>query len=309
MIRNYSIRKINLAAENNKTAASIREHLTELNSDEFRLTKCEYCSSQNLAQARNMKLYRIDIEMLKDRSERHYVDLILNEIRNAVPLPLEVYNTFYDLRRNLTIYLRPIKKPDKTDNKKREGKQKNTINAAREGQTGDTRNATFSGYTTNEVTMRMSRGVNTDTNEKPAKVEESTSNTYNAVPPVYERINKMSLFAYLGKEDNYKKVRMVLAYLRNHKDAHYNGETYVSTCTHLRSLGFPKDDQKLYDVYMEYSLSQGFDVKEVEEDLRVYGRYMENRNVQYINAVRRDHHAYTGRSEATGRCDPECTIL
>lgn len=303
---NSNPRKINLAADNNKTAKKILDHLTELNDSRYLLLECKYCAS-----ARGIRLYKVAIEMLSHQTEAFYVNLILDEVNKAVPLSLEVFNSFYDLKKHLTVYLKVGKKKKTTSDSYDNTGDKKAVNVK------DFRTVTFDNQKRTEAIQKSSKSTNTEPATAEEKIEENimqpTPNTqrYNCVPMDYKRENNILLLAHLSKPEVYDRARMVLAYLRYHKDTHLDGHTYVSLCSKLRSQGFPKNDDELHKVYVEFGASQGFAPEDIEEDLRVYRRYVENKHVSYINSVARNHDRYTGGRSTIGTCDPDpnCCIL
>lgn len=85
---------------------------------------------------------------------------------------------------------------------------------------------------------------------------------------------------------------------------------------YLRAQGFPKDDNKLKEIYIAYCRNQGFEDNEIKQDLTTYGRFLAAKRTMQINAAAKAHKTYgTGATNSnykpsqTTKCDPDCNIL
>lgn len=327
---NGQVRNSDPAIDANVTATRIIEELKQ--HALLKPNKCEVCLSK-----RGRRLYMLDIEMLTDQPVQFYIDFVAETLNESLPIHLEAVDSFFDLKSNLVIHLRITKSKKKKKKDTIRKQQKADINfvpavasstatfaGARERNAGDLSPATFDGKAVQEVTLRTSTATMTtdsDEGEEPTERAEEriTERTGCAIPYSYEGTKRMMLESYLTKPEIFEKVRLMVAYLRYHKDTmeHYNGQTYVSIGVRLRCLGFPTDDDEVRDVYFGFCKSQGFTETEIEKDLQTYRRHLESQKISYYNNASRAHQTYshpeTTRRARTlgshGPCDPECNIL
>lgn len=71
----------------------------------------------------------------------------------------------------------------------------------------------------------------------------------------YDIINRMQLEGRLTESAVYDRVRLYLAYLDNHRDSHFEGQTSFSVTVKLRAMDFPENIQEVREIYFAFCRS------------------------------------------------------
>lgn len=261
---------------------------------------------------RRFKMYIVKIDGVRLEEKDTLFQQAEREIQKKFKTKIEICEIIQDCKTNeSTLHVKVPK--EKKDKEKIE-----LIRFVKEGETVEDGKKTQRTFSHLQPDLRTSKGTVTEGEEigETDKIIEASPIQGCAIGLDYERINRMHLVSYLTKPETYDRVRLVLAYLRHHRNDHYEGHTYISTCIKLRAQGFPKDDEKLEEIYFTYCRNQGFEDDEIDQDLKTYGRFLAAKRTMQVNAAAKAHKTYeTGatyssyRPSQTTKCDPDCTIL
>lgn len=242
------------------TSENIRSHLEKLGEELLVVNRCD-------VDKKNGWKYIIDVDKSEDITEHECIDLVMTTLNEKMPLRMELTKSHYDLESRIVMHTR-IKRS-------KEGSKPKNIEFVIQGENKEGPKDTATTFSHRQVKLYTSKSTMTERKgEVPQGPTGERKGVRREIPLDYKKTNNMYLMGYMTNERICDQVRLVLAYLRYHKNGHNEGQTYVSIGMKLRTKGFPSDDKELEKIYVEFGKSQGFSQDEVLEDLQTYRRYL-----------------------------------